>query len=148
MLRKTNKEECMKNVRYLLIGLAMVVAVLGAGVASASSLLGIPNLVGVIQPDVSGVPIARARVRFPSGTCDGSAFTQDLYIIIGSGFLNSLFPDDIKTRILNMKNAYSTLLSALLSGKRLEIQGLPSCVPNQFGEIFLNLPDANISVLQ
>jgi hypothetical protein len=136
----------MKDVRHLLLGVAMVLAVLDTGVASAASVLGIPNFVGVFVPDFSdNVFSARARVRISNGTCDNTSFTQDLYIIIWSGRLDN---SSAELNSLNMKNAYSTLLAALLSGKTVEIQGLPNCSPNERGEIFLDLPTANVSILQ
>src|SRR2546428_5343683 len=134
----------MKDVRRLLLGLAMVLAVIDAGVASASGVLATPNFVGGFGPELSP-DRARARVRFPNGACDGIQFTHDLYIIIRSGPLDG---SSAELHSLNMKNAYSTLLAALLSGKTVEIQGLPNCIPNERGEIFVDVSDANVALLQ
>ena len=132
----------MKNVQRLLLGMAMALAVLDAGVASASGLLGIPNAVGGYSPDLSSQS-AHIRVRI-NGTCDTNP-VQNLYIILRSGPLND---SSAELNSLYMKNAHSTLLTALLSGKTVEIQGLPDCIPNARGEIFVDVSNANVGVLQ
>jgi hypothetical protein len=113
----------MKNVRHLLIGLAMVLAVLGAGVASASTTWGKVTFVGTIAEDRSGGGFhARLRVRVHGG-CDNDAVAKDRWIIITSGRMDDIFAHNG----VNMKNAYSTLMAALLSGKNVQIDALPNC---------------------
>src|SRR5262245_23271366 len=118
----------MKDVWRLLLGLSMVLIVISVGVASAASVLGIPDFVGVFEPTVPSQGVnANVRVRFPNGTCDNFALTQAFYVIIQSGPLDNIRSAEFHS--LKMKNTYSTLLAALLSGKRIEIQGLSGCPP-------------------
>jgi hypothetical protein len=89
---------------------------------------------------------ARARVRIDKGECNGTAIQQNnpLYIIINSGVLDATSVAERNS--LNMKNAYSTLLTALLSGKTVQIFGSPTCTQNASGEITLALPNGNVSI--
>jgi len=131
----------MKSVRYLLMGLAMVLAVLGAGGVSASGFLGNVILVGTFSEEFSDGFHARLRVRV-NGTCDNDP-VRGLYFIIRSGRVDGAFAHNG----VNMKNAYSTLLAALLSGKGVEIQdGFPYCIPNERNEIFMDLWRGSVSL--
>jgi hypothetical protein len=114
----------MKDVRHLrLLGLAMVLAVFDAGVASAATTVGKVTFVGTIGEEViSNVYHARLRVRV-HGTCDTDAAEADRWIHIRSGRMDNIFTHNS----VNMRNAYSTLMSALLSGKDVQIDGLPNC---------------------
>jgi hypothetical protein len=47
-----------------------------------------------------------------------------------------------------MKNAYSTLLTALISGRPVEISGMLSCSPNTNGELTLDLPNGYVVLFQ
>jgi hypothetical protein len=142
----------MKDVWRLLLGLSLVLIVVSAGVASAASVLGIPNFVGVFEPTVpSNAVNAYVRVRFPGGsTCDDGTYRDDFYIIIQSGPLDNIRSAEFHS--LKMKNTYSTLLAALLSSKRVEIQGLPGCPPPppppEIHVLTLELLNANVSILQ
>jgi hypothetical protein len=130
----------MKNVRHLLIGLTMVLAVLSAGVASASSTWGKAIFVGTFVEDNSdGVFHARLRVRI-NGTCDTDTVAQDRWIIIRSGRTDGIFAHNS----VNMKNAYSTLMIALLSDKNVQIDGLPHCSTTE--AIFMDLWNSNVGL--
>jgi hypothetical protein len=64
----------MKDVRRILLGLAMVLVVFDAGVASAQSrVIGTINSVGTFGQDLSpGVFSTFIRVHMADGTCDGT----------------------------------------------------------------------------
>ena len=105
--------------------------------------------VGTLEPlSGSAGSQVRARVHIDKGECNNSAIPENspLYIIINSGVLDATSLAERNS--LNMKNASSTLLIALLSGKTVQIYGPPSCSPNAFGEIVLALPNGNVSILQ
>jgi hypothetical protein len=89
---------------------------------------------------------ARARVRIDKGTCDSTNNADGLYIIINSGVLDATSVAERNS--LNMKNAYSTLLTALLSGKTVQIYGFTTCSANAAGEMTLALPNGNVNILQ
>jgi hypothetical protein len=113
----------MKAFQHLLPGLVMALAVLGAGIASASTTWGKVTFVGTISEENSGgVFSARLRVRV-NGTCDNDTAVRDRWIHISSGRMDGVFAHNG----VNMKNAYSTLMAALLSGKNVQIDALPNC---------------------
>jgi hypothetical protein len=85
----------------------------------------------------------RVQVRIDKGTCD-SHDVNSLYVIISSG---SLADTSVAERnSLNMKNAYSTLLTALLSGKTVEIVGPATCTPTSDG-ITMALGNGTVSII-
>ena len=127
-----------------LLGVAAVVSVLSAGVASAASLVGKVTFVGTIDEDNSGGAYsARLRVRLNS-TCMGDIDTspKDRWVIIRSGRMDGVFAHNG----VNMRNAYSTLLSALLSGNSVQIDGLPNC--NTTSTISLDLWVGTVGVIR
>jgi hypothetical protein len=99
------------------------------------------DVVGGVQQNY-----ARARVRI-HGDCDNGSDSDSIWIIISSGNLTSSAPLT-ETYSVNMKNAYSTLLTALLSGKPVEIDGIDSCDPNTRHELTLTLPNGDVSLFQ
>jgi hypothetical protein len=113
----------MKALRHQLTGLALALAVLGADVALASTTVGKVTFVGTIGEDCSDGCHARLRVRV-LGTCDTTdTEIKDRWIHIRSGRMDGEFAHNS----VNMRNAYSTLMAALLSGKDIQIDGLPNC---------------------
>jgi hypothetical protein len=111
-----------------------------------STAMGTLTSVGTFPWNSSSVPFfAQVRVRM-DGKCDGTD-EHDLYIIIRSGSLQR-GTDWAEANGLSMKNAYSTLLTALLSANTVEIHGLQSCNRNARGEVFLDLPNADVSILK
>lgn len=123
----------MKNVRHLLLGLVMALTMLSEGVASAASgISGKVVFVGTETEDYDGVYHARLRVRV-YGTCDTDLVPQDRWIVIRSGRMDGIFAHNG----VNMKNAYSTLLAAILTGKDVLIWGLPNCSTSD--AIFMDL---------
>jgi hypothetical protein len=112
--------------------------------------VGTVTFVGTLEPPSVGSAGSqvRARVRIAKGECDQSAIPENspLYIIINSGVLDGT--SLVERNSLNMKNAYSTLLTALLSGKSVQIDGVVSCSPNAAGEVTLALPNGNVSIIQ
>ena len=113
----------MKAVRHLLMGVAMILAVLVAGVASASSAVGKVTFVGTISEENSDIGYhARLRVRI-HGTCDTDTAAVDRWIVIRSGRTEDIYAHNS----VNMRNAYSTLMAALLADKIVQIDGLPQC---------------------
>jgi hypothetical protein len=146
----------MKGARSILYSLTVGFAVLAPpwtylgsrhfGEADAATVVGTVTFVGTLK---SGTSVnSLARVRITTGECDGSPIPEKspLYIIIDSGNLNSSLSGE--SNRLYMKNAYSTLLTALLSGKSVQIDGLVDCSPNTRGEVSLDLPNGNVSIIQ
>jgi hypothetical protein len=83
----------------------------------ASEILGKVTFVGTFPEDSSdGTYHARLRVRI-NGTCDSDTSVKDRWLIIRSGRMDGIYAHNAA----NMKNAYSTLTSALLSGKSVQI---------------------------
>jgi hypothetical protein len=129
----------MKNIRRLLLGMAMTVAVLDAGVASSAAVFGIPSSVGTFGQDLSS---ALVRVHIENGTCDGVG-VPSVFIIIRSGRLDG---NVAEINSLSMKNAYSTLLAALLSGQTVDLR-VPTCSLDAEGEILMDLPTGQVNIL-
>lgn len=152
----------MKGVRSILFSLTVGSAVLAppwtyldsghiAAAYAYSTVRGTVTLVGVYAPGsnvVGGVQVnyARARVRI-NGDCDNGSDSDSIWIIISSGNLTS---SGYLTEVysVNMKNAYSTLLTALISGRPVEIDGIDSCSPNTRHELTLDLPNGDVSLFQ
>jgi hypothetical protein len=131
----------MKNARRMLAGLTIGLAVLAppllvAG-ASASSLTGTVTFVGTLTADAT---IANVRVRISGGECDGQKVNEQ-WVHINSGVLYGSTHESYST---NMRNAYSTLLAAFLTGKSIQIDGLPSCSTTE--PIPLELPNSNVGL--
>jgi hypothetical protein len=120
----------MKGVRSILFSLTVGFAVLappwtylgsrhiGAAYAQVS-VTGTLVSVGTLEPlggNATGSQV-RARVRIDKGDCNGSTITEDkpLFIIINSGVLDATSLAERNS--LNMKNAYSTLLTAPTLGQ-------------------------------
>ena len=114
----------MKAVRHLLTGLALALAVFGAGVASAATTWGKVTFVGTISEDNADGYHARLRVLV-HGTCDTDPAVADRWIHIRSGRMEDIYAHNSA----NMRNAYSTLMAALLADKSVQIDGLPHCNP-------------------
>jgi hypothetical protein len=112
----------MKGVRHLLMGAAMILAALVADVASASTTWGKVTFVGTFTQEYAQGYHARLRVRV-HGTCDADGAAADRWIIIRSGRMDDIYAHNS----VNMRNAYSTLMAALLSGKNVQIGGLSDC---------------------
>ena len=97
----------------------------GAGIASAATTVGTVTYLSTfaeIGNESVGLQ-ARAIVRV-KGTCDNETDpNKERVIYVRSGRTDGMHSHNAVT----MKNAYSTLLSAFLSGKRVELRGLTSC---------------------
>jgi hypothetical protein len=121
--RKQTRREGFRKDLFRLLGVATVASVLSAGVASASSVVGKVKFLGTMSEDSSGGAYsARLHVRV-SGTCDSDTSIKDRWVEIRSGPMDGIFAHNS----VNMRNAYSTLLSALLSGNSVVIDELPNC---------------------
>jgi hypothetical protein len=110
--------------RHLSMGAAMILAVLVADVASAATTWGKVTFVGTISEEYSEGYHARLRVRV-HGTCDTDATAADRWVHIRSGRVEDIYVHNSA----NMRNAYSTLMAALLADKSVQIDGLPHCNP-------------------
>ena len=129
----------MTAVRHLLTGLVLALAVLGTGIASAATTWGKVTFVGTIGEEYAQGYHARLRVRV-HGTCDSDGAAADRWIIIRSGRM-----DDIYARnSVNMRNAYSTLMAALLADKVVQIDGLSNCSTTDV--IFMDLWAGNVGL--
>jgi hypothetical protein len=121
-------------VRRVRLGLTIGLAVLAppgmvAG-ASAASVYGTLTFFGELPPHIETTDtgavlgeFAEVRMRI-NGRCE-SQQVNDFWVNIRSGNLNGGALLELNS--LNMKNAHSTLLAALLSGKNVQIDGFPSC---------------------
>lgn len=131
----------MKHARRVLAGLTIGLAVLATPLlvtgASASSLVGTVTFVGTLAANPT---IANVRVRISGGECDGQKVDVQ-WVHINSGELNTSTYESYST---NMKNAYSTLLAALLTGKSIQIDGIPSCSTTE--PIPMELPNGNVGL--
>jgi hypothetical protein len=88
----------------------------------------------------------RAWVRILGG-CDSGSTSDTIWIIISSG--NVISSGNLtELNSLNMKNAYSTLLTALLSGKTVEISGIASCSPTADNALQLDLANGYVVLFQ
>ena len=150
----------MKGVRSVLFSFTISLAVLappwtylgsrhiGEAYAQAAqvTVTGTLDRVGTFEPlggSGPGGSQVRVQVHIDKGMCD-SREVNDLYIIISSG---SLADTSVAERnSLNMKNAYSTLLTALLSGKTVEIFGPTTCTPTS-NAITMALGNGTVSII-
>jgi hypothetical protein len=74
------------------------------------------------------------------GTCGTDLTPQDRWIVIRSGRMDGIYAHNS----VNMKNAYSTLMIALLSDKDVQIDGLPHCSTTE--AIFMDLWNSNVGL--
>ena len=131
---------------FRVLGVAMVVSAFSVGAASAAVITGKVTLVGTLseEKDAGGSFHARLRVRI-NGRCAEfgpirpSDSLVERYVVIRSGNIAGYPHNGV-----NMKNAYSTLVSAFLAGKNVQIDGLPNC--STISEIHLNLWVGAVSV--
>jgi hypothetical protein len=112
-----------------LLAFTTIVSVLTPGV-SAATIHGKVTFIGTMPEDSSdGNYNARVRVRV-NGTCEldspSTDPARDYWVEIKSGRMDGIYAHNS----VNMKNAYSTLVSSLLSGKSVQIDGLPNCNPD------------------
>ncbi len=133
----------MKSFQKTMAGLTMAAAVLlgtGASTAQAATTWGKVTFVGTVaETNVNGVYNARMRIRV-SGTCDTDGVVKDRWVIISSGRMDGAYAHNG----VNMKNAYSTLMTALVSGKNVQIDALSTC--SNAAAINLNLWSAQIGI--
>jgi hypothetical protein len=134
----------MKGVRNVLFSLTVGFAVL----APPWTYLGSRHIGAAYADVLVNGTVILARVYPPAaawvrilGVCSGGPSNSTIWIKISPGDLTEL-------NSLNMKNAYSTLLTALISGRPVEISGMPSCSPNPNGELTLNLPNGYVVLFQ
>jgi hypothetical protein len=144
----------MKDVRGIIFGVTVGLAVLfppwtyvgfGHFGKAYAQVLGTVTFAGTFAPNtVADGARARVRIEQVIGSQCAGIDAMTLWVIISSGNLNN--SAGVELNSLNMKNAYSTLLTALLSGKTVQIDGVRSCSRNVNGEVFLDLPNGNVSV--
>jgi hypothetical protein len=139
---KENKSAVVRIVKSAmgLLAVATIVSVLTVGVSSAATTVGKVTFVGTLGEESSGTSSAHMRVRV-HGTCAAQPPSDkdapgDRWIEIQSARTDG--------NGVNMRNAYSTLLSALLSGKNVQIDGLPDCSTTE--GIVMNLSTGNVAI--
>jgi hypothetical protein len=86
--------------------------------------------------------VAKAEVLI-NGKCNSQPLNAPLEVIISSGALSGTATE---TNSLNMKNAYSTMLAALLSGKTIELSGLSGCAATIQGPVTLDLTTGSVLI--
>lgn len=87
--------------------------------ASAKSIIGQLNYVGTTnEKTITNGYVERFWFRVAEATCDGATSSITYYILVNSRSSTYKTPGNL----INFRNAYSTLLSAFLSGKRVEIK--------------------------
>ncbi len=107
----------------LAISLAGAALLGGASTAQAATTWGTVTFVGTIgEAVVNGTYAPQMRIRV-HGTCDGDATPKDRWIHINGGRADGIYAHNG----VNMKNAYGTLLAAMLSGKSVQIDGISTC---------------------
>jgi hypothetical protein len=120
--------------------LALALAVLGGGMASASTTVGRVTFVGTIsEKSHDGAYSARLRVRV-TGTWDTDSVAADRWVVIRSSRTEAITAHDS----LNMKNAYRMLMAALLADKTVQIDKLPDC--SATSPIFMDLWTGTVSL--
>jgi hypothetical protein len=116
----------MTTLRNLAVASALALTLLAASDAGAAVIRGKATFVGTFSEEVSGGTYsARARVR-TFGTCDNDNTPKERWVLIRSGRMDGVYVHNS----VNMRNIYSTLTAALLSGKSIEIFGVSGCNPS------------------
>lgn len=107
----------------LVIGSVLVLGSLFAGTASAESVYGKINFLGTISEEFDAGFHARFRMRVAQSTCGSDPTPTDRWIHVRSGRMDGEFAHNSP----NLRNAYSTLLVAFLTGNNVQIDNVPSC---------------------
>ena len=132
----------MNTFRTWISYLAVITAVIGVsnGVAHAATTSGKVTFVGTVTEEAAaGGFSARMRIRV-NGTCDTDLVAKDRWLVIRSGRTDGL----LSHNGINMRNAYSTLMAAMLSGKSVQIDLIPNCSTTNV--IFVDLWAAQIGM--
>jgi hypothetical protein len=120
-------EEVRKMKKSLFASIAMVFALLCLTATSslASSVFGKVTFVGTIGEDATATNGYHAQFRFrvSNSTCDSDNVGKDRWIHVRSGRMDGIFAHNSA----NFRNAYNTVMTAFLSGKNIQVDGVPSC---------------------
>jgi hypothetical protein len=117
---------------------ALVILSVTAG-AEASSLYGKVTFVGTVTEEAGqGGFYARFRVRVSSSTCDANTTPQDRWLTFRSGRTDGLYAHNAT----NTRNAYTTFLTAMLTGKNIQVDGASNCTASQI----VNLWTAQVGI--
>ena len=115
----------MKIYKSLILGAC--ICFMHIGVVHAAGLVGDVTFVGTQPEHISGDNYnARFRVRLTNSTCNG-ADKKERWLHIISGAMNGKFQHNLA----NTRNAYSTLMSALITKKKVQIDGAVTCKDSQ-----------------
>lgn len=105
---------------------ALVIGSFGlVGVASAETAIGKVTFVGTMSEVYSSGGLQmRFRFRLTNSTCsatEGTAPTRWIHVKSG------IMAEPLAHNMANARSAYNTLLAAFLSGKNVQVDGVPSC---------------------
>ena len=107
-----------------LISLGLVLGTLLAPKASADGVSGKVVFLQTLPEEIQGdVHHARFRVKISQSNCGFDTTPKDRWIHVRSGRMDGLFANNAT----NFKVAYSTLLTAFLTGDKVQIDGVSSC---------------------
>jgi hypothetical protein len=97
--------------------------------ANAATASGKVTFVGTMsEVNANGALQMRFRFRLTNSTCTGATGTAPTrWIIVHSG----LMAEPLAHNLANARSAYGTLMAAFLSGKSVQVDGIPSCNASQ-----------------
>ena len=112
-----------KSTTVILLALGM--SLIAAGSAPAATLHGRVTFVGTLGEHHNGSDGYQAQFRFrlADSTCTNQSQPMERWIEVKSGRMEG----DFAHNDANTRNAFSVLLAAFLSGKMVQIDGVPNC---------------------
>jgi hypothetical protein len=114
----------MRSITVHLLALAVFASTLGiATVGKAANVVGRVTYIGTLsEVAIAGGFSPQFRVRVSDSSCDGGAPGERWIHVVGGRADGVLAHNAV-----NIRNAYSTIMTAMLAGRQIEIQGIPNC---------------------
>lgn len=75
----------------------------------------------------------RFRALISGSICENQTNKVDRWVLVTSGRMDGQYAHNA----VNMRNAYSTVLAAMMTGKTIQIDGAPNCTASKVQEINL-----------
>ena len=111
-------------IKRSLITMIIVSFLVAPNFATVRTVMGRITFVGTIGEKYSdGVHQATFRIRLSESTCAGDDEKKERWIHVDSGRMSG----ELTHNLANFRNAYSTVLTALVAKKYVQIDGVPSC---------------------
>ncbi len=82
------------------------------------------------------------RMRISESTCEADKAPKDRWVLVRSGRMDGIYAHNAA----NFENAYSTVMTSMLTGKVIEIDGVPNCTATAVQT--LDLPHAGIGLFK